>query len=349
MRLVMESTIYRRTVMFQNFKAYLLLLALLVSVSLPSISLGQTPAAPDLVIRFSHVLSVESAKGQMAEKFKTLLEERTKGKIVVEVYPNSEMANDSQVFESILLDNVQMAVPALSKFSIYTKKLQLYDLPFLFKNLESLDKFQNSEGGQVLLSSFTDRGILGHGYLHNGFKQMSATKKMVDPEDAQGVKFRIMNSDVLESQFKAVGADPVKKPFSQVFSLLSAGVLNGQENTWVNMYAKKLYTVQPYITESNHGVLDYMVITSVRFWENLLPDEKEAIQSALKEALVYGNGLAVKQAEKAKQMIIKSGKSKVIQLSDSERQKWVTAMKPVWKKFSADIGDDLIDKAVKSN
>lgn len=337
--------------MFQIFKKIILLSLILVLVLLPSVSFAQMSDfenAP-LVIRFSHVVSKDSAKGQMVEKFKKILEEKMKGRITVEIYPNGQAADDSQVFEALLLDNVQMAVPALSKFSIYTKKLQLFDLPFLFKDMESLDNFQRSEEGQDLLSSFKGRGLLGHGYMHNGFKQMSATKKLVVPKDAQGVKFRIMNSDVLEAQFKAVGADPVKKPFSQVFSLLSNGVLNGQENSWLNMYAKKLYTVQPYITESNHGVLDYMVITSVRFWENLLPDEKEAIQGALKEALVYGNGLSVKQAEKAKQMIIESGKSKVIQLSDSERQEWVKAMKPVWEKFSADIGDDLIDKAAESN
>lgn len=335
--------------MFRNIKASLLLITLLVPSFCPNVSFGQTPSAPDLVIRFSHVVSKESAKGQMAEKFKALLEERTKGKIVVEVYPNSEMADDNQVFESLLLDNVQMAVPALSKFSIYTKKLQLFDLPFLFKDLKSLDNFQKSEDGQKLLSSFKNRGILGHGYLHNGFKQMSATKKIVVPEDAQGVRFRIMNSAVLESQFKAVGAEPVKKPFSQVFSLLSNGVLNGQENTWVNMHAKKLYTVQPYITESNHGILDYMVITSVRFWENLLPEEQTVIQGALKDAIVFGNAQSLKQARAAKQMITSSGKSEVIELSNAERQEWVTAMKPVWNKFSDEIGKDLIQKAVESN
>ncbi len=306
-------------------------------------------AAEPVVIRFSHIVSENTPKGQMALKFKALVEEQLKDKFVVEVYPNSQMFDDNQIFEALLLDDVQMGAPSMSKFSVYTKKLQLFDLPFLFEDMAAVDRFQSSAAGQELLTSFTDRGLIGLGYLHNGLKQLSATKKLVTPNDAQNLKFRIMSSDVLEAQFRAVGAESVKKPFSQVFNLLSTGVLDGQENTWSNIFSKKFYEVQPYITESNHGVLDYMVVTSVNFWEGLTSEEQSALKSVLDQAIAHGNELAGKKAMEDRQKVINSKKAEIVKLSKAQRNAWVTAMKPVWQQFEGQIGQDLINKAFSTN
>jgi C4-dicarboxylate-binding protein DctP len=194
-----------------------------------------------------------------------------------------------------------------------------------------------------------DKGLIGLGYLHNGMKQLSASDPLRVPEDAAGKKFRIMTSDVLAAQFEAVDALPLKKPFSEVFTLLQTKAIDGQENTWSNIYSKKFFEVQPYITESNHGVLDYLVITDAAFWMGLPDDIRAEVKKALDEAIAFGNDVSDKKAIADRQKIIDSGRSEVIQLTDAERQQWVDVMKPVWKKFEDEIGAEYIEAAVQSN
>ena len=306
-------------------------------------------AADPIVLKFSHVVAENTPKGQMANKFKDLVAERLGGKVVVEVFPNAQLYGDNKVLEAMLLGDVHMAAPALSKFKKYTKSLQLFDLPFLFKNIEAVDRFQQSEAGQKLLLSMKKKGIIGLGYLHNGLKQLSASSPLRVPADAHGMKFRIMTSDVLAAQFEAVDALPVKKPFSEVFTLLQTRAIDGQENTWSNIYSKKFFEVQPYITHTDHGLIDYMVITSTEFWTDLPEDTRKELKAALDEAVAFGNKVALDKAESDKKLIMDSRRSEIIELSDDERAKWVEVMKPVWKKFESQIGKDLIDAAAASN
>ncbi|MEW8625341.1 MAG: TRAP transporter substrate-binding protein [Candidatus Thiodiazotropha sp.] len=305
-------------------------------------------AAP-IVIKFSHVVAENTPKGQMANKFKELIDQRLAGKVVVEVYPNSQLFGDNKVLQAMLLGDVQMAAPALSKFESFTRSLQLFDLPFLFKDMAAVERFQKSEAGQKLLSSMKKKGLTGLGYIHNGMKQLSSSNAIRVPADAAGQKFRIMTSDVLAAQFKAVKATPLKKPFSEVFTLLQTKAIDGQENTWSNIFSKKFFEVQPYITESNHGLLDYMVVTSTEFWMDLPDDLRGEVKKALDEAIMFGNQVAAQKGVDDRQKIIDSGRSKVITLSPEERAQWVEVMKPVWKEFEHEIGKDLIDAAYNSN
>jgi C4-dicarboxylate-binding protein DctP len=305
--------------------------------------------AEPIVIKFSHVVAENTPKGQMANKFKELVDQRLGGKVVVEVYPNSQLFGDNKVLEAMLLGDVQLAAPSLSKFKRYTKKLQLYDLPFLFNDMAAVERFQQGPAGQELLNSMTKKGILGLGYLHNGMKQLSSSQPLRVPADAENLKFRIMSSDVLAAQFEAVDAVPLKKPFSEVFTLLQTRAIDGQENTWSNIYSKKFFEVQPYITESNHGLLDYMVVSSTEFWNSMPDDIRNEVKKALDEAIALGNRVAGQKAEEDKQRIIDSRRSQVLALTAEERGKWVEVMKPVWKQFEDQIGKDLIDAAYGAN
>ncbi|MDD3449568.1 MAG: TRAP transporter substrate-binding protein [Gammaproteobacteria bacterium] len=312
------------------------------------VAAGPLSAAP-IVIKFSHVVAENTPKGQMATKFKELVEQRLGDKVVVEVYPNSQLFGDDKVLEAMLLGDVQIAAPALSKFERYTKALQIFDLPFLFKDMAAVERFQQSAEGQKLLTSMEDKGVLGLGYLHNGLKQLSAHSPLRVPADANRLKFRVMASDVLVAQFDAVDAAAVKKPFSEVFTLLQTNAIDGQENTWSNIYSQKFFEVQEYITESNHGLLDYLVVTSTEFWNSLPDDIRAEVKAALDESLAYANELANQKNEADKAAIIASGRSEVIELTDAQRQQWVEAMRPVWKQFEDEIGKDLIEAAYSSN
>jgi len=249
----------------------------------------------------------------------------------------------------MILGDVQMAAPSLSKFNKYTKSLQVFDLPFIFNDMAAVEKFQKGEAGQKLLMATKDKGIIGLGYLHNGLKQLSSSDPLHVPGDAKGKKFRIMSSDVLAAQFEALGAMPLKKPFSEVFTLLQTKAIDGQENTWSNIYSKKFYEVQPYITESNHGVLDYLVITSTEFWMGLPDDMRAEIKECLDEAIAYGNEIAEMKSINDRQKIINSKRSTIITLTPKERQQWAEAMQPVWKKFENEIGKEYVDAAIASN
>ena len=312
-------------------------------------ALSFNASAEPIQIKFSHVVAENTAKGQMALKFKELVENRLAGKVEVKVFPNSQLFGDNKVLEAMQLGDVQLAAPSLSKFKKYTKKLQIFDLPFLFNDINAVDRFQNGVAGKKLLNSMNRKGLKGLGYLHNGMKQLSSSNPLKTPDDAKGRKFRIMTSDVLAAQFDAVDAIAVKKPFSEVFTLLQTQAIDGQENTWSNIYSKKFFEVQNFITESDHGVLDYLVVTSNSFWSSLPEDIRSELNIALDEAIQHGNTIAANKAANDKQLIVDSRRSTIVSLSNAERQQWINVMQPVWKKFEKQIGKDLIDAAVASN
>ena len=310
---------------------------------------GMAQAADPILIKFSHVVAENTPKGQGATLFKKLAEERLPGKVRVEVYPNSSLYGDGKEMEALLLGDVHIIAPSLAKFEHYSKGVQIFDLPFLFDNIEAVDRFQKSEAGQSLLNSMEDKGITGLGYWHNGLKQLSANKPLHEPKDARGLKFRVQASAVLDEQFKAVRANPRKMSFAEVYQGLQTGVVNGAENPYSNIYSQKMHEVQSYITESNHGLLDYMVITNTKFWEGLPADIRTELRSIMDEVSVEVNKLANELNEGDKQRILAAGTTEIITLTDEQRAKWREAMKPVWKKFEAEIGADLIKAAEASN
>lgn len=305
-------------------------------------------AAP-IVIKFSHVVAEDTPKGIQANAFRDLVAERLAGKVVVEVYPNSQLFGDGKELEALLLGDVHLLAPALSKFQKYTPLLQIYDLPFLFKDMAAIDRFQQGPSGRALLESMKDKGIIGLEYLHNGMKQISSNHPIRTPGDAKGKKFRIMTSDVLAAQFEAVGAMPLKKPFAEVFTLLQTKAIDGQENSWSNIYSQKFYEVQPYITETNHGILDYLVVSTTEFWEGLPADIRPVLEECLRESIVIGNEAAAAKDLEDRQKIVDSKRSEIITLSEEERLAWVEAMQPVWQKFESAVGKDNLDAAIASN
>lgn len=303
----------------------------------------------EIVIKFSHVTNADKhPKGIAASLLEKRVNEEMNGKACMQVFPNSTLYDDDEVIQGLLDGNVQMAAPALSKFEKLTKKFRIFDLPFLFKDVNAVDRFQNSEHGEKLKNSMARRGIKGLGFWHNGMKQLSAKKPLIYPEDAKGLKFRVMSSDVLVAQFEQLGASPQKMSFKEVYGGLQTGVIDGQENSWSNIYGKKFFEVQDGISETNHGILDYLVITSTKWWDGLPADVRDQLDTIFKEVTKQRNAESYKVNQMNKDNIIKSGGT-VRPLTEEQRQAWIKAMKPVWKKFEKDIGKDLLDAAYESN
>ena len=324
-----------------------LTLKLLAASTLLAFGLG-AQAAP-IVIKYSHVVADVTPKGKAALKFKELAEKKLPGKVEIQVFPNSQLFGDGKEMEALILGDVQIIAPSLAKFGKYTKQLQIFDLPFLFTDIAAVDRFQASKEGQSLLNSMEKKGIKGFGYLHNGMKQLSANVPLGSPTDAKGLKFRIQASDVLEAQFKAVGGNPQKISFAEVYQALQTGVVDGTENPWSNVYSKKFHEVQKYIMDSNHGVLDYMVIGNAKWWSGLPPDIQKGLTEAMTESIKFGNKVAFDEDMAFRQKVIADNKAKVLPMNKEQTAAWRAAMQPVWKKFEGEIGKDLIDAAIKSN
>ncbi len=324
--------------------------AVLALIGLIAIAAGPGLArAEPITIKFSHVVSAKGhPKGEAAALFAKLVNERMKGRVVVEVFPSSQLYDDKKVLEALLLNDVQMAAPSLSKFEKFTRKFRIFDLPFLFDDIEAVNRFQVSPAGQKLLRAMEARGLLGLTYWHNGMKQMSANRPLILPGDAKGLKFRIQTSDVLKAQFEALGANPQKMAFKEVYGALQTGVVDGQENTWSNIFTKKFFEVQDGITETDHGIIDYLVVTSAKFWNGLPDDIRSELEAILREVTAKRNQIARQINLANRQKIIDAG-TKVRSLNADQRAQWKAAMKPVWKKFEADIGADLIAAAVAAN
>ncbi|OSQ37338.1 TRAP transporter substrate-binding protein, partial [Thalassospira mesophila] len=297
---------------------------LLAGVALLAITGLDFSASAQEIIKFSHGVAPDTPKGKAAEFFKKRAEEILGDKVKVEVYPNSQLFDDNKVLPAILRGDVQFAAPALGKLNKWTQKLQVFDLPFLFKDMDAVSCFQDSDKGKGLFNSMTDKGMLGVSYWHNGLKQLSANKPLREPTDAKGLKFRIQTSDVLAAQFEAVGAVPQKMAFAETYTALQTGVVDGQENTWSNMYSQKFYEVQDYITESNHGLLDYMVITSDKWWNGLDPEIRNGLSQAMDEATKYGNDLAAELNMEQRDKTLKSGETKLVELTDAQFTDWQT-------------------------
>jgi len=324
---------------------------LIAAVASAALLAGSSAAlAQPIIVKFSHVVAEATPKGQGALKFKEVAEKLLPGKVQVQVFPSSQLFGDAKEMEALLLGDVQLIAPSLSKFARYTKKLQVYDLPFLFDDIDAVDRFQKSPQGVALLDSMKSKGIQGLAYWHNGMKQLSSDKdKLTRPEDVKGLKFRIQPSDVLEAQFRAVGANPQKMAFSEVYQALQTGVVDGQENTWSNIFSQKFFEVQKTIAVTNHGLVEYMVITNGPWWDKLPADIRDGLSKAMAEATAHANKLAAELNERDMKRIADAGKAKIQALSKDDVAAWRKAMHPVWKKFEGDIGADLIQAASKSN
>src|SRR4051812_47891076 len=322
---------------------------ILAAASVAALTLAGPALADDpIVIKFSHVVATNTPKGLAAEKFKELAEKYTNGKVKVEVYPNSQLYKDKEELEALQLGAVQMLAPSNSKFGpIGVKEFEVFDLPYILPDLATLRKVTDGPLGAKLLKLLDAKGMTGLAYWDNGFKQMSANRKLVTPADYRGVKFRIQSSKVLEAQFRTLGSIPQVMGFGEVYQALQTGVVDGQENTWSNIYTQKMHEGQKYITTPNQGYMGYFVVTKKKFGAATPADPRALLDKAMKEATAYGNGQSAKENEEALADIKKSGKSEIIALTPEQDSAMRKALEPVYHDVAKRVGQPLIDEFLK--
>ncbi len=321
-----------------------LLLALSAAAVVSVNAFAQAP----IVIKFSHVVANNTPKGKAADRFKELAEKATKGRVKVEVYPNSTLYKDKEELEALQLGAVQMLAPSLAKFGpLGVKEFEVFDLPYIFPSKDVLYRVTEGPIGKDLFKKLETKGITGLAFWDNGFKVMSANKPLHTPADFKGLKMRIQSSKVLDAQMRALGANPQVMAFSEVYQALQTGVVDGTENPPSNLYTQKMHEVQKDVTVSNHGYLGYAVIVNKKFWDGLPADIRTALEGAMKDATRYANAIAQQENDAAMDAVKKSGKSTIYVLNDKERAEWRHALLPVQKSMASRIGPDLINAVNK--
>lgn len=312
---------------------------------------GNSKQGDKIKIKFSHVTTNDSPKGQAANYFKDLVEERTDGKVVVEVFPSSQLYGDAEELEALIANNVQMIAPSATKLVGFNPSFQIYDLPFLFKDNESVYEFFNHpDGGKKMLASLEKNGMRGLTHWPNGFKHFTNSKHpLTKPADFHGLKFRTQTGQVLSAQMEAVGAGAQAMPFAEVYTALQQGTVDGQENTFNNIDTQSYVEVQKYFTVSNHGRLDYAIIANASFWDGLPDDIRTIVSECLDEATDLAIELAEKLDQESFENIKNSGKVEIYELTEEDRAEFQKVMHPVWEKYAKNIGQDLIDVAITLN
>ena len=321
-----------------------LVLGAALALSLPLAALAQTP----IVIKFSHVVAPDTPKGKGAQRFKELAEQRTGGKVKVELYPNSQLYKDKEELEALQLGSVQMLAPSLAKFGpLGVKEYEVFDLPFLFKD-EAAFRNTTQTLGLELFKKLEPKGITGLAYWDNGFHIMSANKPLHAVADFKGLKMRIQSSKVLDAQMRALGAIPQVMAFSELYQALQSGVVDGTEGVPSNFYTQKIYEVQKHVTLSNHGHLAYAVIVNKKFWDGLPADIRTTLDGAIKDATTYANAIAATENATALDKIKASGKTTVYTPTAAEQTEWKKALMPVHKEMEGRVGKVTIEAAYKA-
>jgi C4-dicarboxylate-binding protein DctP len=313
-----------------------------------ALAIGAAHAQQPIVIKFSHVVAENTPKGKGALRFKELAESRSKGRVKVEVYPNSQLFKDGEEMQMLQLGNVQMLAPSVSKFGpLGAREFEIFDLPYIFDTYENLHRVTSGPIGQNLFRKLDSKGIIGLAYWDNGFKQMSANKPLRTPADFRGLKMRIQSSKVLDSQMRALGATPQVMAFSEVYQALQTGVVDGTENPPSNLYTQKMHEVQKYLAMSDHGVVEYAVIVNKKFWEGLPADVRRTLEGAMTDATQYANAIAKQENEDALAKVKAAGKTEIIVLTPEQKKAWKKALLRVHREHEAAIGKDLIQQIYK--
>src|SRR5215213_10274479 len=308
---------------------------LVASLAIAAMS-GAASAEQPIIIKFSHVVAVDTPKGKAAEYFKKLAEERTKGRVRVEVYPNSSLFKDGEEMEALQLGSVQLLAPSLAKFGpLGAREFEVFDLPYIFDDYAELHKITQGPVGAALFKKLDSKGIAGLAYWDNGFKVMSANKPLRVPADYKGLKLRIQSSKVLGDQMKALGAIPQVMAFSEVYQALQTGVVDGTENPPSNFYTQKMQEVQKYLALTDHGYLGYAVIANKKFWDGLPADVRTALDGAMKDATKFGNDIAKKENDDALEAVRKSGKTQILTLTAAQKAEMKKALVTVHRENEA--------------
>ena len=315
---------------------------LLAALALPVIGRAREP----IVIRFAHVVSEKAPKGIGANMLKERVEAAFPGRVRVDVFPRSQRFTDEEVLLALILGDVELAAPSFTLFQRYSPATQVFELPFLFKNVDHVHRFQETDIGRGLLDSMRARGLKGLAYWDSGMRVIGADRPLYGPADAHGMTFRIENSAIFQEQYDNIEVVAIQMPFGQVHHALKRGLINGIENSWSNIYTFGIFPLVRNFTVTNHSFLGYMLVTSQTFWDGLPSDVRAGLERIIAEVSAEERRIAAEQEVTDRKTIAASGDARIIEPTATQLEAWRAAFLPAWEPFRARIGEDVIAAAV---
>ncbi|PLR91818.1 TRAP transporter substrate-binding protein [Bacillus halotolerans] len=301
-----------------------------------------------IVFKFSHVVAENTPKGLAANKFAELVNEKSGGKMKIEVFPNGSLYSDIEEIEALQNGDVQFIAPSTSKLGMLSPEWGVLDLPYAFTDYDAVKKGLHGKIGTQLFDSLKKNQLKGLAYWTNGFKQITTNQGPVKtPDDLKGQDLRIMQSNVIEDQFKLLGAAPHQESFNSTFQLLENNIVDGEENTISNIYSKKFYNVQDYLTISNHGYLGYAVMTDEHFWNAQTPETRRILTEAMQETTEWNETYAEEMNKEQLEEIKKHSSIKIYELSDQEKKDWMKRLDPVYRQYEPIFGRKLIQELLE--
>ncbi|PWC39637.1 TRAP transporter substrate-binding protein [Azospirillum sp. TSO35-2] len=294
------------------------------------------------IIRFGYGLSESSNQGRAVKFLAEELTKRTGGKFKMKGFGDASLGSDIQMQNALIGGAQEMMVGSTATLVGIVKDFGVYDLPFLFNNEKEADAVLDGPFGQKLLKALNDKGLVGLVYWENGFRNLTNSKRPITKvEDMGGIKLRVMQNPVYIDMFNRFGANAVPLAFSELFTALETGTVDGQENPVTTIQSSKFYEVQKYLTISRHVYSPWIVLASKRWYDGLSADEK----TILNEAAVASRDFERKDSRDASAQSVAYLKEKGMQineLSPAELDRMREMVKPAFDKYAADGGAEVL-------
>jgi len=301
------------------------------------------PVGEVIEISYGHGFMPETPHHKAALKFKEEVERKSNGSVIVNLFPSGQLGSAREMFEGVQMGTQEIALLPTARISGFAPELQLFDLPFLFPSRTIAYDIMDGEVGTALLDALSAQSVKGVAFYEDGFKHFTSNKDLSSLSAFNGQKFRTMESPIIMSQFKAVGANPVPIDFAELYNSLQLGVVDGQENPLVTIDNMKFYEVQKYLLLSEHAYLGHVLIFGDEWFNSLPEDIQKILYETGREVAVWQRAEVQKEETKYLQNIKAFG-TEILELSDEEREKMKEATKDVHQEYVKLFGDTLLKK-----
>lgn len=301
-----------------------------------------------VVIKIAHEIPrAGHPKYDWCENFKRIIENKTSGKVRVEIYPSNQLfPSEEATFQGLVYGVIQIAMPASAHLAGTIREFQVFDLPMFFPSQEDNYKFQDSQMGKELLDLVKKKGTIGITYINNAPLDIYSSSVVDKLEDIRGRKIRVHASPTLEASVKALGANPISMPSSELYLAMKQGVIDGFFTTPGSSYTAKYYEVAGCVTLVGISPLVYPVLANINFWNGLSNENKSLITSSAEEATKLNRQRLNEDIQNAFNKMKGFG-LKITKLSPEERERWVKALIPVKDKVRDILGRDWVERAEK--
>jgi len=281
-------------------------------------------------------------------KFKEIVEEKTDGAIKVETYHSGQLGDDRAMTEALQIGTQEVTVPSTAPLANFVPEFSVFDIPFLFPNEQVADEVLDGEVGQKILKKLESQDLVGLAYWENGFRNLTNSKRAVEGvEDFEGLKVRTMENDLHLDAFNKLGANPTPMAFTELFTAMQQGTVDGQENPYATIYLQKFYEVQDHVSNTKHIYSPFVFLMSKKFYDGLTDEQQTIVKEAAVEAGKHERKLNREANEKYLKKLQEEGMT-YTEISDEQRAKMKEAVQPVVDEYKGKIGEDIVEEVYKA-